>query len=50
MFSAGYSEAVLLDGLLLRRRWLWLVETSEASEILLEGGAYVLEYLVPVCC
>ena len=38
-FTDGFSwilRGVSLDGLLLRRRWLWLVEASEPGEILPE--------------
>ena len=32
--------------MLLRCRWLWLVETSEPGGVLLEGGAYFLMDLI----
>ena len=40
-FTDGFIwifRGVSLDGLLLRRRWLWLVEASEPGGILLECG------------
>ena len=40
-FTDGFSwifRGVSRDGLLLRRRWLWLVEASEPGGILLECG------------